>query len=357
MSTRQIKDAVDTKTNEKIYIRSHAMATYMSDGRNVEDAINAVGSGGGDNIVIEQVSSTEPTAEFPQVLYVAQSLTESEKQQARKNIGADDNVEILSNGNIKVTINGVSNYFMPSTPSGDPMHYYYESLGAQWNDSDEDVTLQIPIYGKDFNTTEYFPVVHKSKRWYLNLLGNITNKQMAEIVSYPRTLFGNYVYVACKARTIVYEGTGLGAAVSFDGFGNGSAIESIYASTAMYPSSTTNMFYSGAAIKYLLGAPSNRGYFIGYEGINSSWSGCFKHLIEIRIYSTKKNVLLQDSPNLSKTSVLFMINEATPKTAVTIKLHATAYARVANDEEVIAALEAKNAALQGTGGSVSIVSA
>jgi hypothetical protein len=200
-------------------------------------------------------------------------------------------------------------------------------------------------------------VVHKSKRWYFNLLGDITNAQMAEIVSYPRTIFCAYAYVACKARTIVYEGTGVGAAVPFNGFGNSSKIESIYASKAIYPSNTTNMFYSEASIKYLLGNPSKKGHFIGYEGINSSWGGCFERLIEIRIMYAKKDIKFQSSPSLSKTSVLFMVNEATPTTAITIKLHATAYARVANDEEVIAALEAKNAALQGTGGSVSIVSA
>lgn len=268
----------------------------------------------------------------------------------------DNSINVLDNGNIKVTINGVSKDFMPATPSGDPMHHYYESLGAQWNDG-EDKTLQIPIYGKDVNTIEYFPVVHKSKCWYFNLLGNITNAQMAEIVSYPRTIFGAYAYVSCQARTIVYEGTGVGASVPFNGFGNSSKIESIYALKAIYPSNTTNMFYSGACIKYLLGNPSNNGYVVGYEGINSSWGNCFEKLIEIRILTAKKDIKFQSSPSLSKTSVLFMINEATPKTAITITLHPTVYARVANDEEVIAALDAKNAALQGTGGSVSIVSA
>jgi hypothetical protein len=45
MDTRQVKDAVDTETSKKIYLKSHAMATYMSDGRTVEEAINS-GSGG-----------------------------------------------------------------------------------------------------------------------------------------------------------------------------------------------------------------------------------------------------------------------------------------------------------------------
>lgn len=43
MSTRKIIDAkID---NEKVYLKGHAKATYMSDGRTVEDAINSVISG------------------------------------------------------------------------------------------------------------------------------------------------------------------------------------------------------------------------------------------------------------------------------------------------------------------------
>lgn len=46
MSTRKIKDAIDLSTNEKVYYKGHAKATFMSDGRTVEDAILAGGSGG-----------------------------------------------------------------------------------------------------------------------------------------------------------------------------------------------------------------------------------------------------------------------------------------------------------------------
>lgn len=45
MSTRKIVDI--ERNGEKVYPKAHAKATYLSDGRNVEDAINAVGSGGG----------------------------------------------------------------------------------------------------------------------------------------------------------------------------------------------------------------------------------------------------------------------------------------------------------------------
>lgn len=42
MSTRKIKDAKDLNDGSLIYFKGHAKATYMSDGRTVEDAINNI---------------------------------------------------------------------------------------------------------------------------------------------------------------------------------------------------------------------------------------------------------------------------------------------------------------------------
>ena len=44
MSTRKIKDAKDLSTNELIYFKGHAQATYMSNGYTVEEAINECNS-------------------------------------------------------------------------------------------------------------------------------------------------------------------------------------------------------------------------------------------------------------------------------------------------------------------------
>lgn len=40
MTTRKIKDAKDLSTQELIYFKGHAKATFMSDGTTVEDAVN-----------------------------------------------------------------------------------------------------------------------------------------------------------------------------------------------------------------------------------------------------------------------------------------------------------------------------
>lgn len=47
MATRKIKDAKDLSTDELIYFKGHAKATYMSDGTTVEDAINNIEVTGG----------------------------------------------------------------------------------------------------------------------------------------------------------------------------------------------------------------------------------------------------------------------------------------------------------------------
>lgn len=61
---RKVKDAKDLESDELIYFKGHAKATYLSDGRNVEEAITDVNNAITD-IDIEDVSVTEPTVEFP----------------------------------------------------------------------------------------------------------------------------------------------------------------------------------------------------------------------------------------------------------------------------------------------------
>ena len=56
MATRQIKDAKDLSTNELIYFKGHAKATYMSDGTTVEDAINNIGNSEDTNELYIEVS-------------------------------------------------------------------------------------------------------------------------------------------------------------------------------------------------------------------------------------------------------------------------------------------------------------
>lgn len=61
MATRIIRDAIDLNTGERIYFKCHAKATFMSDGRTVEEAITGR--------AIKSVD-TLPTTLSPNTLYV-----------------------------------------------------------------------------------------------------------------------------------------------------------------------------------------------------------------------------------------------------------------------------------------------
>ena len=78
-------------------------------------------------------------------------------------------------------------------------------------------------------------------------------------------------------------------------------------------------------------------------------------LEEIRMNKINKSHTFAVSPNLSKESVLYMITNANPPSGATagsiaITLHPTAYARLKDDADIVAALEAK-------GGIITLVSA
>lgn len=58
MSTRKIKNAKDLESNELIYFKSHAQATFMSDGSTVEDVINEIKENGGADLT-DYVTTTQ----------------------------------------------------------------------------------------------------------------------------------------------------------------------------------------------------------------------------------------------------------------------------------------------------------
>ena len=86
--------------------------------------------------------------------------------------------------------------------------------------------------------------------------------------------------------------------------------------------------------------PSDFNFFYGQP-----FSNC-PLLEEIRMSKINKSHTFAVSPNLSKESVLYMITNANPPSgavagSITITLHPTAYARLKDDADIVAALEAK----------------
>lgn len=66
MATRQIKDAKDLITGELIYFKGHAQATFMSDGRTVEEAVS--GMSGGETIDTSNLATKAELAQKQDVI-------------------------------------------------------------------------------------------------------------------------------------------------------------------------------------------------------------------------------------------------------------------------------------------------
>ncbi len=70
------------------------------------------------------------------------------------------------------------------------------------------------------------------------------------------------------------------------------------------------------------------------------FKGCIS-LVELRLFGISNSLAMSECSNISKASILYMVNNAIPTSAISITLHPDAYARLADDAEVVAALEAQ----------------
>lgn len=68
MSTRNIKDAKDLDTGELIYFKGHAQATFMSDGRTVEEAVSGISGGSGGSIDTSNLATKAELAQKQDVI-------------------------------------------------------------------------------------------------------------------------------------------------------------------------------------------------------------------------------------------------------------------------------------------------
>ena len=68
MSTRNIKDAKDLSTGELIYFKGHAKATYMSDGRTVEETISGMSGVSGGTIDTSNLATKDELAQKQDVI-------------------------------------------------------------------------------------------------------------------------------------------------------------------------------------------------------------------------------------------------------------------------------------------------
>ena len=247
---------------------------------------------------------------------------------------------VKDNGNIVLAnIQGQSKEFMPATPSGDPMHYAYVAAGAEYNDTGADIVKTTPwanLADDDADKT----VVHKAGYWYLNGLGDITNEQMRIIYSYINTFISSYdrseALYGSKARTNIklYPQLGSYGRITLLAAFTESSLEVLNFGSYL---NTGDMRYAfrNSKIKYIIGDL--------LLGTTSRYESTFYKCIQLKVIKIKKlfaSLSFGDSPLLSLKSVLYMINNEAATSAITITLHADAYARAMANADILAALEA-----------------
>lgn len=214
----------------------------------------------------------------------------------------------------------------------------FVAAGAEYNDSGADKTKTAP-WGET--------VTHKAGHYYLNGLGDITEEQMVNV--YNAGTFGLSESVQgflenSKARTnLPPHGLGVRRFKTFDltySF-SGELLEVVALSDGKsdesYPvilKSINGFLVYANKVKRVLGV-------IDVKSI-SGWTSIFGMYLEyINLKNMTSSIRFPDSSLLSKESVVYMIENSSPSTAITITLHPDAYARLADDAEIIAALEAQ----------------
>lgn len=232
---------------------------------------------------------------------------------------------VKDNGNIVIgNIQGQTKEFMPATPSGDPNHYMYEKCGAVWNgdtgywelngltDMTNEDMQESYITCNMYSDILLAPAKYMNKLFRTNILGNIS--MAATVPASPAQL--------------VYRGDSALEILNFNFKPSGSEIPLYYFNNMDF------CFYGCKALRSILGP---------IKCTNASFTEAFKNcksLTNIKLSNVSKAISFADSPNLSRESLLYLINNAGTATFA-ITLHADTYAWASVDEDIQAALTEK----------------
>lgn len=225
------------------------------------------------------------------------------------------------NGNIVIgNLAGQSKEFMPATPSGDPMHYVYISVGATY-DSNTGLWSYLPNFGglTDITTSQMKTIFAES--WlYTGDTGKGMWFAMEGRININKCRWVNTIAVNSYCRY----------ANAVEVFVLREVLNEVYASEYAYS------FTNCPKLKRI----------IGNVNISSltKLTGTFvalPKLEEVRLKGLKCDVSFADSPNLSTESILYMIENATATSAITITLHEDAYMRAHENNDIIHALDIK----------------
>lgn len=218
-----------------------------------------------------------------------------------------------------------------------PLRPLFIAAGAVYNDTGADKTKTAP-WGET--------VTHKAGHYYLNGLGDITEEQMMEIYNAPHNALYEQAYAEMQnIRTLLFCGcsssVGLNSCINalflncsnLEVIGNNSGF--FYFSSSV--STIKNLFKRCKKLRIVAVKP----FYVNNTTFDSSVFSECSSLEYIRLDRLHFSLSLADCSNITKDSVLYIIQKAIPTSAITITLHPDAYARLSNDADIVAALEAQ----------------
>ena len=230
------------------------------------------------------------------------------------------------------------------TKVDNPLRPLFIAAGAEYNDSGADKTKTAP-WGET--------VTHKNGHYYLNGLGDITDDEMAYIYANSSVVY-NMKLPRFRERDItlrtfipIYNSFGVSSlgTASYSTFSMCEKLEvamwsskdffSISDSAERLSVSGSHMFNGCSNLKYIHPMKCTS------TGIIPNMFGGCTSLIEAKIYELKGNLSFSSSPIISKDTILCIVENAAPTSAITITLHPDAYGRLADDADIVAALEAQ----------------
>lgn len=221
-------------------------------------------------------------------------------------------VQLKENGTIVLSgIKGGNLELMPATPSGDPMHYAYEAAGAVWN-----------------SATGYWEY-----RAVEGGLSDLTNKDMRLCYSEAQltSAVQSGIFFNIKGRTSINKMVWT-AAGALDNAFRGDNIEIAFingGSTDAIPNSMSRTFWYCYKLRKIIGVID-----IYYNTAYISFRAAYL-LEDVWLKRLTVSVDLADSPRLSKESLVYMIKNAQPRAAITIKLASEVYNAYAMDATIV----------------------
>ena len=267
--------------------------------------------------------------------------TNEEKAQVAQVGGKQDTLTLTvkDNGNIVIgNIAGQTKEFMPATPSGDPMHYKYLKVsGLTYDESTGLWSYRADEGGLTDLTTDEVANMY--------IVGGTPSVQdnawcrWADHInsSYPARMNISPIFYGYRQGL-----TSLGN-FSFAFSGNTKikvAVVTATPSLVFQPKECGGMFRYASNLERIIGTMDLVSITNTAPGGLHMFGFC-SLLQYVSIIRLKVSIYLGDSPLLSKQSLLGLIQKAEPTSAITVTLHAEAYARLANDADILAALTAQ----------------